>query len=178
MNGYIIFHSPIICLLILAIIHLNNMNSVNLTSKLPHIGTTIFTVMSKLANDHNAINLSQGFPNFEASPELISLVTKHMRAGHNQYAPMTGVQVLREAIASKTYNLYGANYHPDTEITITSGATEALYAAITSIIRPGDEVIAFEPVYDSYVPAIELNGGVPIYIKLTPPNYAINWEKV
>jgi methionine aminotransferase len=134
--------------------------------------------MSKLANDHHAINLSQGFPNFEASPELIGLVEKYMRAGHNQYAPMIGTQALREAIVHKTFNLYGIEFHPETEITITSGATEALYAAIAAVVSPGDEVMVFEPAYDSYVPAIELNGGIPVYISLTPPQYSIDWQKV
>jgi methionine transaminase len=149
-----------------------------ISSKLPHIGTTIFTVMSKLANEHNAINLSQGFPNFSASEELISLVTSYMKKGNNQYAPMTGVQSLREAIAQKVEELYGVVYHPEKEIIITSGATEALYAAITAVVRPGDEVIVFEPAYDSYVPAIELNGGVPVYISLAPPHFAIDWNAV
>lgn len=149
-----------------------------ISSKLPHVGTTIFTVMSKLANEHNAINLSQGFPNFSASEELVSIVTHYMRKGDNQYAPMTGVQSLREAIAQKVQDLYGVIYHPEKEITVTSGATEALYAAITAVVSPGDEVIVFEPAYDSYVPAIELNGGVPVYISLTPPHFAVDWNAV
>ena len=147
-------------------------------SKLPHIGITIFTVMSKLANDCHAINLSQGFPNFPASDELISLVANYMKKGYNQYAPMTGVQPLREAIAEMVYYVYGTSYHPESEITITSGATEALYAAIAAVVRPGDEVIVFEPAYDSYVPAIELNGGVPVYITLEPPHFRIDWNEV
>jgi len=147
-------------------------------SKLPHIGTTIFTVMSKLAAENRALNLSQGFPNFPASEELILLVDQYMRKGFNQYAPMTGVQQLREVLAEKTENLYQVIYHPETEITITSGATEALYAAITAVVRPGDEVIVFEPAYDSYVPAIELNGGIPVYVTLKAPNYDINWPEV
>ncbi len=149
-----------------------------LYSKLPNNGTTIFSVMSKLAADYNAINLSQGFPNFEASPALISLVEYYMRKGFNQYAPMIGVHSLREAIAQKTFELYGVQYHPELEITITSGATEALFAAISAIVRPDDEVIVFEPAYDSYAPAIELNGGIPIYVSLTPPHYTIDWEDV
>ena len=147
-------------------------------SKLPNVGTTIFTVMSKLAVDHNALNLSQGFPNFQASGELIDLVSYYMKMGFNQYAPMIGIQSLREVISHKTQALYNVNYNADTEITITSGATEALYAVISVVVRPGDEVIVFEPAYDSYVPAIELNGGIPVYISLAPPNYEINWQLV
>lgn len=149
-----------------------------LLSKLPRVGTTIFTVMSKLASDTGALNLSQGFPSFPADPALLDLVTKAMRANHNQYAPMAGVPVLREAIAQKTADLYGISYDPNTEITVTSGATEALYAAITSVVESRDEVIVFEPAYDSYVPAIELAGGKPVFITLTPPNYAIDWAEV
>lgn len=149
-----------------------------LASKLPRVGTTIFTVMSKLAADVGALNLSQGFPSFPADPALLELVTKAMRANHNQYAPMAGVPVLRDAIAQKTADLYGISYNPDTEITVTSGATEALYAAITAVVQPGDEVIVFEPAYDSYVPAIELAGGIPVYVTLTPPDYAVDWAQV
>ena len=148
-------------------------------SKQPHIGTTIFTVMSKLATDLGALNLSQGFPSFNCSPKLIELVNHHMKAGMNQYAPMTGVPALREQIASKTADLYGVSYHPDTEVTVVSGATEALYAAITAVIELGDEVILFEPAYDSYAPSIELNGGIPVYVTLTPENqYCIDWQVV
>lgn len=149
-----------------------------LQSKLPRVGTTIFTVMSKLAADVGALNLSQGFPNFPADPALTELVAKAMRAGHNQYAPMAGVPILREAIAQKTVDCYGVTYHPDHEITVTSGATEALYAAVSAVVQPGDEVIVFEPAYDSYVPAIELNGGVPVYVSLSPPDYAVDWSAV
>ncbi|AQG79381.1 methionine aminotransferase [Spirosoma montaniterrae] len=150
-----------------------------LSSKLPRVGTTIFTVMSKLATDLNALNLSQGFPNFPTDPALLDLVTKAMRAGHNQYAPMPGVPLLREAIARKTIDCYGVSYHPDTEVTVTTGATEGLYAAITTVVQPLDEVVVFEPAYDSYVPAIELAGGVPVYVTLTPANnYAIDWAVV
>jgi methionine transaminase len=147
-------------------------------SKFPHTGTTIFTVMSKLAAEHGALNLSQGFPNFKAAPILIELVNKYMKQGYNQYAPMTGSPELREAVAEKIKNLYKITYNPDTEITITSGATEALFAAISAIIRTGDEVIVFEPAYDSYVPAIELNGGKPVYISLEPPYFKIDWQAV
>jgi methionine transaminase len=149
-----------------------------LHSKLPHTGTTIFSVMSRLATEYNALNLSQGFPNFEASPELIELVNKYMKKGFNQYALMTGVPELREAIATKIRLQYNVKYNPETDITVTSGATEALYAAITAIIRPGDEVIVFEPAYDSYVPAIELNGGKPVFITLKPPYFKIDWQEV
>lgn len=147
-------------------------------SKLPHTGTTIFSVMSRLATEYGALNLSQGFPNFEAAPELIELVNKYMNKGFNQYALMTGTPELREAIAEMISNLYNIKYNPETEITITSGATEALFAAISSIIRTGDEVIVFEPAYDSYVPVIELNGGKPVYITLTPPYFKIDWQEV
>lgn len=150
-----------------------------LQSKQPHIGTTIFTVMSKLANDHGALNLSQGFPNFECSSKLIELVEKYLRKGMNQYAPLSGIQPLREIIAQKTSELYGISYHPDQEVTIVSGATEALYAAITAVVQTGDEVILLEPNYDSYEPAVRLNGGIPVYVTLTPENnYQIDWSVV
>jgi methionine aminotransferase len=147
-------------------------------SKLPGIGTTIFTVMSALAAKHQAINLSQGFPDFPASEELISLVNQFMRKGMNQYAPMQGIQVLRERLSEKTETLYGVSYHPDSEITITSGGTQAIYTAITAIIREGDEVLIFEPAYDCYVPAIQLAGGIPVYVSLKPPGYQIDWTAV
>lgn len=147
-------------------------------SKLPKAGTTIFTVMSALANEQKAINLSQGFPNFEASEELISLVNQYMKKGFNQYAPMQGILPLRERIAEKAEALYGAKYNPDTEITITSGGTQAIYTAITAMIREGDEVVVLEPAYDSYVPAIELAGGVPVYVALKFPDYTIDWNAV
>jgi methionine aminotransferase len=149
-----------------------------LPSKLPNVGTTIFTVMSALAAETGAINLSQGFPGFDCSPELVALVDKYMRQGFNQYAPMTGVPALREALARKIEALYDVRLDPNTEITVTSGATEAIFAAITAVVRPGDEVIVFEPAYDSYVPGIELNGGIPVYVTLTPPNYAVDWAQV
>lgn len=146
-------------------------------SKQPHTGTTIFAVMSKLATDYNALNLSQGFPNFDCSPKLTELVNYYLKKGMNQYAPMAGVQPLREIIAQKVHDLYQVNYNPDTEITVVSGATEALYAAITAMVHQGDEVILFEPCYDSYTPAITLNGGVPVYVTLTPENdYKIDWQ--
>jgi len=149
-----------------------------LTSKLPKVGATIFAVMSKLANEHNAINLSQGFPDFECSKELISLVHKYMKKGYNQYAPMEGVLPLREAIAAKTEDLYSAKYDPVTEVNITAGATQAIFTAIASLIKEGDEVIIFEPAYDCYVPSIELNGGIPIYTELKQPDYHVDWDEV
>src|SRR5690606_24181906 len=137
-------------------------------SKLPLVGTTIFTRMSKLGVDYGAINLSQGFPSFDGSPELTSLIHNYTKKGYNQYAPMSGVPVLKEKIAEKTFTCYGVEYDPEEEVTVTTGATEAMYAAITTVVRPGDEVIVFEPAYDSYVPAIELSGGIPVYITLAP----------
>ncbi len=156
------------------------MHAGNLTlkTKLPNVGTTIFTRMSLLAEQHKAINLAQGFPEFDCSAEIKTLVEKYLRLGKNQYAPMAGAMVLREAIAKKVFEGSRAQYHPETEITITSGATEALYVAITAAIHPGDEVIVFEPAYDSYVPAIELNGGIPVYVTLDPQYKSIDWEIV
>ncbi len=147
-------------------------------SKLPDIGVTIFTIMTALANEYDAINLSQGFPDFDTDPQLMDLVHKYIKNGFNQYAPMQGVMVLRERIAEKTLKLYNSSYDPYTEITVTSGATEALFAAIMAIVNKGDEVIVFEPAFDSYVPAILLSGGVPKFIKLKPPYYNIDWEEV
>ena len=138
-----------------------------LKSKLPNVGTTIFTIMTNLSNEHNAINLSQGFPDFDVPPKLITLVEKYMRKGFNQYAPMQGVLPLREKIAQKVKKLYNATYDIDKEITITTGATEALFAAITAVVHKDDEVIIFDPTYDSYGPAIELCGGKPVHIKLS-----------
>ncbi len=151
-------------------------NTIN--SKLPKVGTTIFTVMSALANEHNAINLSQGFPNFDVSKELIDLTSEYMRKGMNQYAPMQGVQSLREVVCEKVEALYGVSYHPDREITVTAGATQAIYSAITAVVREGDEVVIFTPAYDCYEPAIELNGGKTIYVQLKPPHYGIDWDEV
>ena len=147
-------------------------------SKLPNIKTSIFSVMSELANEYNAINLSQGFPDFQVSRKLIELVENNMRKGNNQYAPMPGLMSLREIISQKTEELYNSKYDPNTEITITSGATQAIYTAISAIIQENDEVIIFEPAYDSYVPAIKANGGRPIFIKLNYPDYKINWKEV
>ncbi|HEX8516389.1 MAG TPA: methionine aminotransferase [Bacteroidia bacterium] len=147
-------------------------------SKLPKVGTTIFTVMSKLAAEHNAINLSQGFPDFDSDPDLTTLVNKYMKAGQNQYAPMPGLLSLRQMLAQKTEELYKAKYDPETEITVTAGATQAIYTAITAVIREGDEVIIFEPAYDCYQPAVELNGGKTIFLQLKAPGYFIDWEEV
>lgn len=149
-----------------------------ITSKLPEVGTTIFTVMSQLAQQHNALNLSQGFPNFPCDGALVDLVGKYMRDGHNQYAPMAGVMPLRERISALTEEWYGAKYSPETEVTITSGATEALFCAITAIVKEGDEVIVIEPAYDSYIPAIQLCGGEPVCISMDFPDYTINWDGV
>jgi len=145
-------------------------------SKLPDTGVTIFTTMSRLALEHGAINLSQGFPDFNCAPELIDAVTRYMREGHNQYAPMPGTIPLREALAMKIERLYGRRYDPVTEITVTSGATEALFASLTALVHPGDDVLLFQPAYDSYVPAIQLSGGTPVFVTLRPPDYHIDWE--
>jgi methionine transaminase len=151
---------------------------VRLQSKLPTVGTTIFTVMSRLASDLGAINLSQGFPDFDCDPELIEAVARHMRAGRNQYAPMQGVPALREAIAAKYQDFHGRRYDPDTEVTVTSGATEAIFDAVAAVIRPGDEAIVLEPCYDSYIPAIELSGGIPVIVPLRYPDYSVDWPAV
>jgi methionine transaminase len=147
-------------------------------SKLPTVGTTIFTVMSGLATEYNAINLGQGFPDFEMSDELTSLVTKAMQKGFNQYAPMPGWMPLRESIAGKIEFLYQTKINPDTEIAITPGGTYAIYAALTAILNPGDEVIVFEPAYDSYIPNIEINGAKAVRISLVYPDYHIDWDAV
>lgn len=150
----------------------------HLNSKLPGIGTTIFTLMSQLANQYQAINLSQGFPDYECSPKLVELVNKYMKTGYNQYAPMAGVQILRERIAEKQENLHGARYDPQTEITITAGGTQAIFASIACVIRPGDEVIIFEPAYDSYAPSVKLFGGIVRAIELSAPHYTTDWLEV
>ena len=147
-------------------------------SRLPRVGTTIFSVMSRLAAQHGAINLSQGFPDFSAPPALFELVAKHMHAGANQYALMAGATPLREAIAEKVAALYGLTYDVEQEITVTAGATQAIFTAVAALVRPGDEVIVFEPVYDSYVPSIELNGGSAVPCRLTFPDYRPDWEEV
>ncbi|HOB45020.1 MAG TPA: pyridoxal phosphate-dependent aminotransferase [Zoogloea sp.] len=147
-------------------------------SRLPAVGTTIFTTMSRLAQECGAINLSQGFPDFSAEDVLFERVAHWMRAGHNQYAPMAGVPALREAIAAKVRALYGAEYDPEFEITVTAGATQALFTAVAALVHPGDEVIVFEPVYDSYVPAIELQGGRVRRARLAAPDYRPDWQAV
>ena len=147
-------------------------------SKLPDLEVTIFSVMTQLAIEYDAINLSQGFPDFDTYPELITRVEKFMREGHNQYAPMQGVMPLRERIAEKTYDMYGAQYDPATEITVTSGATEAVFAAISAVVQKDDEVIIFEPAYDAYDPVVRLNGGIPIYVQLKFPDYNVDWDEV
>ena len=149
-----------------------------INSKLPKIGTTIFSVMSGLAKEYNAINLSQGFPDFGCDSKLLDFAQKHMSAGFNQYAPMPGAQPLREVISELLQNCYGSIYHPETEITITAGATQAIYTNIAAFINKGDEVIVFEPAYDCYIPAIEVHGGIVKPIALDYPNFTINWETV
>jgi methionine transaminase len=147
-------------------------------SKLPNIGTTIFTTMSALAREHNAINLSQGFPDFGCDAKLVELANKYMQGGFNQYAPMQGIIQLRETISTILSTCYNATYHPDSEITITAGATQGIYTAIAAFIHKGDEVIVFEPAYDCYIPAIELHGAKAIPLQLSYPNFSINWEEV
>lgn len=147
-------------------------------SRFPAMGTTIFTVMSKLAADCGAVNLSQGFPDFQADVSLFDAVHRHMCAGHNQYPPMTGMPALRQAIAGKVAALYGARVDADSEVTVTAGATQAIFTAIAACVRPGDEVIVFAPVYDSYVPAIETVGGTAVYAQLRFPAYAPDWDEV
>ncbi len=147
-------------------------------SKIPNTKTSIFTIMSRLSNEQGAINLAQGFPNFPSSPKLLSLVSKYVDQGYNQYAPMAGVQVLREKLSEKIASLYKYAPEPESEITITAGATQALFTAITAFVHMGDEVIVLEPCYDSYIPAIKLNGARPVSIPLNSPNYDIPWDKV
>ncbi len=149
-----------------------------LTSRLPHVGTTIFTVMSRLASDLGALNLSQGFPEFSAPPLLYDLVARHMRAGSNQYAPMAGAPALREVIAAKVEALYGARYDPEHEITVTAGGTQALFSAVACLVRPGDEVVLLEPAYDAYAPAVELLGATPVRVPLRAPDYRPDWAAV
>ena len=147
-------------------------------SKLPKLSESIFSTMSALANKHNAINLSQGFPNFKTSEKLQQLVTEAMQKGYNQYAPMRGDLELREVIAHKIFKSYQTKYDATNEITITAGATEALFNAITAFVHKDDEVIIFKPAFDSYEPVVRLNGGVPVFIQLNYPNYKVNWEEV
>jgi len=147
-------------------------------TKLPKVGTTIFSVMSQLALDHKAVNLGQGFPDFEPPQPLRDAITRAMAEGRNQYAPGIGLQPLREQIALKTERLYGHKFDPNTEVTVTSGATEALFAAIAAVVRAGDEVIVFDPAYDSYEPAIELQGARAVHIPLLAPSFGIDWQRV
>lgn len=150
----------------------------HIQSKLPNVGTTIFTVMSGLAAEYKAVNLGQGFPDFPMNVELTGLVNEAMKNNYNQYAPMPGWMPLREAIAEKVEFLYHTNINPDTDITITPGGTYAIYSALTAILQPGDEVIVFEPAYDSYIPNIEINGAKAVTINLVYPDYHINWTAV
>ena len=155
---------------------MNNHNEL-LKSKLPDVGTTIFTTMSRMAAEYNAINLSQGFPDFNCREELIDLVDFYMRKGFNQYAPMQGVPVLRHKISEKINKLYGRRYNPETEINITAGATQAIYTAASAIINPGDEIVLFEPAYDSYAPSVKINGGIPVFVPLKKADFSIDWDK-
>ncbi len=159
-------------------IHDNALMSFHLNSKLPHVGTTIFTVMSALAAEHRAINLSQGFPDYDGPSALKERVKHYLDTGFNQYPPMAGVLPLREAVAEKIQRLYGAKVSPETEITVTPGATEAIYCVVTAVCRPGDEVIMFDPAYDSYEPAVTLAGSIPVRLPLAPPTYRIDWQRV
>ena len=147
-------------------------------SKLPRVGTTIFTEMSSLAAETGALNLSQGFPDFPTSPQLVDHVTRYMQDGANQYAPMQGLLKLREKIAQKSLELYGAEFDPGSEITVTAGATQAIFTAVMALVGEGDEVIVFEPAYDCYTPAIKLAGAEPIRIPLEPPGYEYDWTAV
>lgn len=147
-------------------------------SKLPQVGTTIFSVMSNMAQEYGAVNLSQGFPDFPMSPALIELVNKYMQTGSNQYAPMPGVMSLREQIAEIAAAFYGNDIDPETQITITSGGTEAIFSAVAAILQPGEEAIILEPAYDCYAPAVELCGGTPVYIPLNPADFSVNWQAV
>jgi methionine aminotransferase len=148
------------------------------TSRLPGIGVSIFTMMTQAANARGAINLSQGFPDFDCAPDLVELVREWLGRGENQYAPMAGVPALRRALARIIEAQYGARYDPETEITVTAGATEALFSTIAALVHPGDEVVVFEPCYDSYVPAIQLAGGTPVFVTLRYPDYAFDWDAV
>ncbi len=149
-----------------------------LQSKLPKVATSIFTKMSALANQYGAINLSQGFPDFSSDPVLLELVNKAMINGFNQYAPMAGIIELRNAIASKMDELYGVSYHPETEITVTAGATQAIFTAMSASIKKGDEVIIFKPAYDCYEPTVKLFGGIPVSVQVDPEKFNIDWQIV
>ena len=147
-------------------------------SKLPSTGVSIFSVMSRLAEEHGAINLSQGFPDFDCAPVLVEAVARSMREGHNQYAPMLGVFALREALSRKIELLYGRRYDPATEITVTAGATEGLFSTLMALVQPGDEVVLLQPAYDSYGPAVQLSGGIPVFVTLRGPDYHVDWDDV
>jgi aspartate/methionine/tyrosine aminotransferase len=147
-------------------------------SKLPDVGTTIFTVIGQLAAEHDALNLSQGAPNFAPDPALVEGVARAMRDGHNQYAPMAGIGALREALADKTERLYGTRYDPQTEVTVIGSASEGLYASISALVHPGDEVIYFEPSFDSYAPIVRMQGATPVAIKLAAPDFRVDWDAV
>ena len=149
-----------------------------LASRLPNVGTTIFTVMSALAAERGAVNLGQGFPDFECDARIVEAVSRAMQGGHNQYPPMAGLAPLREAIARKIEAIHGRTYDPGTEITVTAGATQALLTTILATVHPGDEVVVLEPTYDSYVPSIELAGGRPVFVSLEAPDYAIDFDKL
>ena len=147
-------------------------------SRLPRVGTNIFTVMSQLAAEHQAVNLGQGFPDYESPPALRAALARHVAAGHNQYAPMPGVERLRQQIALKIARLYGREVDPDAEVTVTSGATEALFAAVAAVVRPTEEVILLDPCYDSYAPAVELQGATPVHVPLRLPDFSVDWQRL
>ena len=152
--------------------------NLNVRSKIPSVGTSIFTVMSALATQHNAVNLGQGFPDFQMNEELTALVNEAMCKGFNQYVPMRGYTPLLEVLAAKVFSLYNTLIDPGSQITITPGGTYAIYTALTTVLQPGDEVIIFEPAYDSYIPNVEINGAVPVLINLQFPDYKIDWNEV
>jgi methionine aminotransferase len=148
------------------------------TTKLPKVGTTIFTVMSQLALEHQAVNLGQGFPDFDVPEALVAALDRAMRAGRNQYAPMTGVPALRQAIAAKTLRCYGRKVDADSEVTVTSGASEAIFDAVLAVVRPGEEVVVLDPCYDCYEPAIDLAGGRAVHVPLDPVDFSVDWDRV
>lgn len=161
------------------VLKLKNLELINMiNSKLPNIELSIFAVMSKMAVDYNAINLSQGFPDFNCPDKLLKLVEHYQKQGYNQYAPMGGVLKLREKISSKINKLYNRNYNPENEITITAGATQAIFTAITTVVNKNDEVILLEPAYDSYAPSVIVNGGIPKFVPLNPNDFSVDWDKV
>ena len=157
---------------------MTHLPSPRVQSRLPRVGTTIFTVMSALAQEFGAVNLGQGFPDFRGDPALLDAVTEAMQAGHNQYAPMAGIQALREAVSIKLETLYGHRYDPNTEVTITAGATQAILTAVLAVVHPGDEVIVLDPCYDSYEPNIVLAGGVPVHVPLVPGTFRPDFERI